>query len=274
MLPLQIAGHFDAVENDEATHTWTLALHNAAAISVELLAQVLAFKIVEHRCQSCPHHFHAWRNKVENSTPLTYASTMALNAMIGAVFGVPSNPISCDHLEGYVGEMLWYFLHNETSSEVIVRCEPPSFKVTDQGGDSLVVYRAQGDYLMFRLWEMKKLTGTGDVSSTVATAYTQLETNVMEYLARYTAFGQELADPDLAAFYSRLMDSWTCAGKEASVGVSVATSQSNVPTTCFTTFGSRFPRMLVPKRLRGMLTAIDDFGQFAEFVRVWAWKGL
>ena len=95
-----------------------------------------------------------------------------------------------------------------------------------------------------------------------------------EYLARYTTIGQEIPDAELADFYGQLIDLWIDARPEASAGVSVATCVTRVPTKCFTTFGKHFPKFTEPIRLRGMLTAIQDFPTFASKVREYIWKGL
>jgi hypothetical protein len=179
-----------------------------------------------------------------------------------------------DHLEGFVGQMLWYFLYLESPPEELVRVEPPGFRVTDPGGDALAIHRMQEGYLMFRLWEMKKCTGGSTVSSAVNTAYNQLNAKATEYLARYTAIGQELPDPELTGFYGQLIELWIEARPEAAAGISVATSLDHIPQRCFTTFGKHFPGFVDPIRLRGMLTAIGDFSAFALKVREFIWTGL
>jgi hypothetical protein len=250
--------------------------------TANLLAQMLADKIMEHLCRGCPHHYQAWRQRAIDGSPLPDASRQILReAFVGPIFGLPESPdtVPPAHLEGFVGQMVWYFLYLESPPEELIRVEPPGFKATDPGGDSLAIHRVNGDYLMFRLWEIKKFAGdpasdSGSVSATVSTAYDQLNANALEYLARYTAIGQEISDPVLADFYGHLADFWVEAQKEASVGVSVITSLCHIPRQCFTTFGERFPRLVSPMRLRGMLTAIGDFSNFAVMVRNYIWTGL
>jgi hypothetical protein len=280
---MKISELFGSSETVTETHTWTLASHDPASLpNANLLAQILADKIMEHQCRGCPHHYEAWKQRSINGSPLPDSSRRILTeGFIGPIFGLPENPDSVPqaHLEGFVGQMVWYFLYLEMPPEEIVRVEPPGFKATDPGGDSLAIHRVNGDYLMFRLWEIKKFTGdsasdSGSVSSTVGTAYTQLDANALKYLARYTVVGQEISDPILAEFYGRLADFWIEGQKEASVGVSVITSLCHVPERCFTTFGERFPRLLNPIRLRGMLAAIGDFSNFAMMVRSQIWTGL
>jgi len=156
-----------------------------------------------------------------------------------------------------------------------VRVEVPGFAAIDHGGDGLAIHRVAPDQLMFRLWEIKKNTGGSSVSSTVNTAYSQLNSRATEYLARYTSIGQEMRDnPELAEFYGKLPELWIEAEPSAAVGVSVAINMENVPATAFTTFGTQFPRFVDPRRLKGMLTAIEDFASFSAKVQEAIWRGL
>jgi len=272
---------FRLSETSTSTHIWALVTYNPEAPPEDELAQALAERIVMHQCRGSLHHYEAWKQRVENGVPLPESSRKALReAFIGPVLGIPDEPdtIPPDHLEGYISQMLWYFLYLDSPPEEIVRVEPPGFKSTDPGGDALAIHRVQDEYLMFRLWEIKKYTGAPQSStsanSTVYSAYKQLNAKAVEYLARYTAIGQEISDSELADFYGQLVDLWLEARKEAAAGVSVVTSLCHVPQQCFTTFGQHFPKFVNPVRLRGMLTAVEDFSSFALKVREFIWKGL
>lgn len=279
---MRLSDFFQSSETVAETHSWTLSSHDPTTSPQDALARALAERIMEHQCRGCPHHYQAWKQRIDGGPPPSGASRKALiEAFIGPVFGLPENPdaVPLDHMEGFVSQLLWYFLYLESPPEEIVRVEPPGFKVTDPGGDALAIHRMQGEYLMFRLWEIKKLTSdprssSSSVSSTVNDAYGQLNAQALEYLARYTAIGQELSEPELAEFYGQLVDLWLEARKEAAAGVSVATSLCHIPQRCFTTFGKHFPRFVDPVRLRGMLTAIGDFSAFTLRVREYIWKGL
>lgn len=274
-MPLATAFRFTLTQAE--AHFWSLIRHDPSAVAVDILARELADMIVKHRCRGCLHHYNAWKKRKEGGPPLSEASRKALEAFLKPL-GLPTDldNVPLDHLEGYIGEMLWFFLEQECPNEEIVRIEPPGFKATDPGGDALVIHRAAGGYLMFRLWEMKKCTGASAVSSTVNIAYKQLDDKALEYLARYSSIGQELQelDPELAEFYGKLMDLWTDAEPQAAAGVCIATSLQLVPKRCFTTFDRRFPRFTDPVRLKGMLAALDDFSGFSLGVREEIWKGL
>lgn len=274
---MRITAAFRLKETKAPTHFWSLAAHDPAAVDVDVLAQELADMIVRHRCRGALHHYDAWKTRRHGGPPLADASRKALEAFLKPL-GLPSDPagVPQDHLEGYVGEMLWFFLEQECPSEPIVRIDPPSFKATDPGGDALVIHRVPSGYLMFRLWEMKKCTGASPVSSSIRAAYIQLHAKALEYLARHTTIAQELhaIDPDLAELYGSLVDLWIDAQPQASCGVSVAASLKNTRARCFTTFGKWFPGFLKPVRLKGMLTALDDFSDFSLRVRTEIWRGL
>ncbi len=267
---------FHQSENPTSTHSWILAKHQVTSLSVDGLAKFFAELIMEHRCRGCHQYYDQWKQHLDDGVVLPESVSEALKAFIEPVFGLPGNPeIPQDHLEGYIAEYLWYFLSLEgLAGENAIRIEPPGFTPTDPGGDGLIIHKITDTELMFRLWEIKKCSGTSTVSSTVSTAYQQLSAKATKYLARYTAIGQEITDSELADFYGQLVDFWIDAKPEAAVGVSVAICVTRIPSRCFTTFGKRFPRLVDPIRLRGMLTAIQDFPTFANKVREYVWKGL
>lgn len=275
---MKLVDYFHSTENKAGTHSWTLTKHDTTKnVTVEELAKLLAELIMEHKCRGCPQKYHLWKQHLDGGKEPSGTAREALKAFIEPVFGLPENPDSVpqDHLEGYVAEYLWYFLISEgLTGENVVRVEFRGFSPTDPGGDGLIIHGSANAPLMFRLWEIKKCSGTSTVSSTVGNAYKQLNARATKYLARYTAIGQELSDQRLADFYGQLIDLWIDAKPEASAGVSVTTSVTRIPTKCFTTFGKRFPRFTDPVRLLGILTAIQDFPTFATKVQEFVWRGL
>ncbi|MFC1930683.1 hypothetical protein ACFLXJ_00515 [Chloroflexota bacterium] len=268
---------FQSIQTPARTHAWILASHDTDDPPVDELAKALAEKIMGHRCRGAPHYFETWKQHLDGGPQPTGAAATALRAFIRPGFGLPgeSQTIPRAHLEGCVAQYLWYSLCVEDiTNENAVRVEHPGFSPTDPGGDGLVIHRVSSDSMMFRLWEIKKNTGNSPVSSTVGDAYQQLNSKATEYLARYTTVGQEIADPEMAEFYSRLPDLWIDATGEASAGVCVATSSNCIPNRCFSTFGRHFPRFVNPVRLMGMLTATFDFPTFTDTVRSYIWTGL
>jgi hypothetical protein len=271
---MNLAAFFTQHETAESTHTWMLVSHDPKLSPIDALAECLADKIMASHL-SVPHYYDEWRRSVSGERALTGTVHDAISrGFVKPVFGLPGEPANADHVQGAVSQYLWYFLTLESSTEEIVRIERPGFSPLDHGGDGIVIHKIPDGYLMFRLWEIKKTIGAGSVSSTVNTAYEQLGSRAMEYLARFTTVGQELSDADLASFYSRLVELWIDASREAAAGVAVAMDADKTPKTCFTTFGTQFPRFVAPRRLKGMLTAIDDFVSFSAKVQTAIWKGL
>ena len=118
--------------------------------------------------------------------------------------------------------------------------------------------------------EIKKFVHRSESSTTTANAtinkaYDQLNSNATEYLARYTSIGQEL-EPELKDFFGKLVDLWIDRSPEASAGVSLNTSQMNIPSDSFHSFGDHFPEFINPIRLRGMIGAVDNFTSFSQKV--------
>jgi hypothetical protein len=189
--------------------------------------------------------------------------------------GLPSNPTPQDHLEGTIAQYLWYCLKVDAGeSEFIHTVTLPGFHATAPGGDGLVIHWRSSDGFSFRLWELKKCTGRSSVGSTVSKAFSQLESQGAKYLAQYTSVGQESSDTALAELYGNLVEDWLSGTSRAGVGVAVHTSGSKVPKQCFTKFASRFARFRNSEQLRGLVTAVEDFSQFAQSVQVEIWKGL
>jgi hypothetical protein len=272
---MNLAAFFKQHETSESTHTWTLISYDSSTSPIDALADCLADKIMASHLSGCPQYYDAWKKSSSGSAALTGTAHDAISvAFVKPIFGLPGEPANADHVQGFVSQYLWYFLIHECSAEEIVRVERPGFSALDHGGDGIVIHKIAHDYLMFRLWEIKKNSGTASISSTINTAYEQLSTRAMEYLARYTSIGQELQDTNLADFYSQLVEHWIEASREAAAGVSVAMDSDRTPSSCFTTFGTQFPRFVSPRRLKGMLTAIDDFSSFSEKVQAAIWKGL
>lgn len=266
--------YFDLIKTTASTHTWSLVSHKPEILPIDALAKALAELIMRQRFISCPHHFEAWQLRTNGGPSHSSKIEAALKAFIKPTVGLPKKEIPINHLEGFVSEYLWYFLSLEMASGDIVKIEPPSFRVTEPGGDGLIIHRLSDGKLQFRLWEIKKCTGSNTVSSTIGNAYKQINNKATEYLAKYTMIGQENSDPELKAFYGKLVDYWIDSSPEAAAGVSVTIPKEKVPKRCFTTFGGRFPKLVDPVRLQGMINAIDDFSSFALKVREFIWNGL
>lgn len=255
--------------------------HDYRIGNIDDIAITLAFEIVSFRCRRLdPRFINAWKDRVDNNSVLTREEQAVLRGMLVPTFGEPNQKFTTqgkiDHLEGFIGEWLWYFLMIENTILDIKHIEVPGFKSTDPGGDALVIHKQSTGDLFFRLWEMKKFAPNQPgqrINSTITRACNQLNANALEYLARYTAVGQELSDPELEKFCSQLILKWIASDPTASVGVSVATSNSCLDISCFGDLGDRFPQ-ISNGLIEGMLTGLTDFSIFAEKVQEFVWKGL
>lgn len=272
---MKLSDFFQKKETVESTHDWALVSHDHNLVPIDALAEFLADLIMCCRCGKRTERYQAWKQRSSEGTPLSSEFHDSLSkGYIKPAFGLPNKPVPADHLQGIVAQYLWYFLVSELPSEKIEKIEPPGFGVTDHGADGFVIHRAPTGSLMFRLWEIKKCTGSSPISTTVNRAYKQLQDNGYEYLARLSNSNQELPDAELAEFYGKLPELWNQCSSEAAAGVAVATNNSGVQENCFAKFGEHFPNLTTPKRLRGMLSAIDDFPSFCEKVQKAIWKGL
>lgn len=274
---MKLSDFFQQKETAESTHDWTLVSHDHNLAPIDALAEFLADRIVCCRCGKRTERYQAWKQRFSEGTPLSPEFHDSLSeGFIKPGFGLPNQEkkFPLDHLQGMVAQFLWYFLVLETSPEEIIKIASPGFSVTDHGADGFVIHRAPTGSLMFRLWEIKKCTGSSPISTAVNRAYKQLQDNGYEYLARLSNFDQELPDAELAEFYGKLPELWKQCSPEAAVGVAVATNNSGVQENCFAKFGEHFPNLTIPKRLRGMLSAINDFPSFCEKVQKAIWKGL
>jgi hypothetical protein len=270
---------FQSVTTDARTHRWSRHTHDQSLCATEQLAAWVADSIMSCQCRGCPHHLAGWRSRVVGGAAHSPTHASALRQFVQPVLGLPdgSASVTDDHREGFVAEHLWYALVGECpGTEKVVLVEPPSFSVTSPGGDGLVIHRLDDGSLRFRLWEVKKATGESPVSATVTEAYKQLETRAAIYLAQITATGEgRHASAELADHYGQLVDMWLRGEPGAAAGVAIATSAARLPSTCFTTLGTtRFVQFASPNRLRGMLTALQDFPAFARLVQETVWSGL
>jgi hypothetical protein len=262
------------VTKDE--YSWLRCTVPEGSEDLDLAAKQLAERILVLRCGAATQTVDAWRQAVESGMELTVGQKAALAAFIRSGFGVPSNPLSNDHLQGMTAEYLWYFAtidHAADSGVDIARIEAPGPSPSTSGGDGLVIIR-DGEEHSFFLWEIKKNTGSARVSASVKRAYDQLNENGLEYLARYVgpASVEAANHPPLLAAIGSMVDDWSSGADTAGAGIAVATSVSKTPSRCFSKFPDYFPSL--KPRLRGAVYGMGDFTMFGEAVKEALWTGL
>lgn len=254
------------------------SLPDESSSDIDAAAKVLALRAMKMRCGNST-AYQLWLKRLEGGPPLSGDERARVEPFVATVFGLPNKPLTADHVQGYVAELLWHTLAEERGSTcsgdgALIRLEEPSFSVTEPGGDGLAVYElAEGD-LVFRLWEVKKHASQSHISVTISTACEQLSANATKYLAKYCALSKEYPSP-LKELYGELVDLWVDADSRAGVGVSVATSAASAPQRrSFTQMGRRFPKLDGESQLEGMVVAIGSFPEFADKVKELVWSGL
>lgn len=264
---------FQRDHHAEAEHAWDVCSHEDGCDAGDIAAEV-ASEVVRIRCSGVKGLHASWIARRGGGIHTLQGADVMLPAFLRPSFGIPASPLPDEHLQGAVGEMVWYLLVRDFVHEpAIAHIVEPSVSPLDHGGDGFVVHRLDDGGLMFRLWEVKKSTG-GPVSSTVSTAYAQLDERAPEYLARLIPQEQRNPDPDVRDLVSRSIIEWERGGEEASAGIAVTLSKADLPSQCFTTMPKRFDRMRSPNRLRGLLAGLDDLATFSERVRDDVWSGL
>lgn len=220
--------------------------------------------------------YSTWRAAALASVKLTGTDRDVVAAFVDSVFGLPPKGKSEDHLIGHVAEWMWYLYASETvdPARTPVVLEPPKFNVTEPGADGFIVFHetVTGEH-HYRLWELKKHTAAGPVSSTVSTAYNQLRTKAMRYLAQQVSI-HSTTDGPVGELCSKLVEFWLESHERAGAGVGVTTATTPPPNTCFTTMGKQFPRFDKPGQLEGLLLAVEDLQEIAKDVRGYLWTVL
>jgi hypothetical protein len=243
---------------------------------VEAAGWLVAEHLLRARFARATHLFDLWREAATTDLSLSEADRNKILPFISTAFGLPAEPVSEEHVQGYVAEFVWFMLASELPGDgrTIRRIEQPSFYVTGPGGDGLASYELEDGTLIFRLWEIKKHVASAHLSGTVTRACRQLSRNGANYLAQYIAVAPE-SDPALAELYARFVDLWVDTAPQAGVGVAVGTSRSRAPRRrCFSGMQHNFPGLNQGDQLEGLVAAIADFPAFARRVREFVWSAL
>jgi hypothetical protein len=253
---------------------WQRGRLDASNEAVREAVWLVAETAMRERCRGARQIFDLWREAAREDRVLTVAERARVEPFIRTGFGLPGAELSPDHIQGYVGEFVWFILTRERVPEdrILRAIKGPGFHVTGPGGDGLAVYEVAAG-LIFRLWEIKKHHGQAHVSSTVSRAYTQLGLNATEYLAQMTALAEQY-DDDVAALFATLVELWIDGDSTAGAGVAVATSQSRYPNRCFGTMGNYFPTLTEDGQLEGLLVALGELPDFAVKVKETVWSAL
>jgi hypothetical protein len=238
------------------------------------LAWVLIDTIMLARFGPATHLHDSWRQHTLAGTKIPSPTDRAIGGFVEPVFGLPNAGKSEDHLQGHVGEWLWHLL---TKDAPALRVQPdPKGDVTDSGGDGFSIYETDGGALRFRLWESKKNTGTGSLSTSVNEAYKQLADDGQRYVAKIVGtFAQVSTDnsDEMMTFITEIPAAWVEGDEFVGAGVTLATHQS-LSKPPFKNMATKLPLLDKPGQLRGLVTSISCFDKLATTVRRYAWTAL
>lgn len=236
------------------------------------LAWLLIDTIMQVRFGPATSLYDAWREHTLAGTRIPSPDRETVASFIQPVFGLPDEPKSVDHLHGHVGEWLWHLL---TRDNAAVRVQPdPKGDVTDAGGDGFCIYENPAGALRFRLWESKKYTGSGSMSTSLNQAYRQIATSGQRYVAKIVGtFTPGSHDAETLAFMSGVPAGWTQGEESVGAGVTLATHQP-LPGRPFEKMSKKLPLLNKPGQLRGLATSITCYDELAKTVRRYAWTAL
>jgi hypothetical protein len=238
------------------------------------LAWVLIDTIMRARFGPATQLHDTWRRNTLAGAKIPSPTDRAIASFVEPVFGLPNAEKSVHHLHGHVGEWLWHLL---TKDNPAVRVQPdPKGDVTDAGGDGFCIYETGMGALRFRLWESKKNTGSGSLSTSLNKAYTQLAEDGQRYVAKIVGtFAQVSNDTsdEMVTFVTEVPAAWVQGDELVGAGVMLATHQS-LPETPFTNMAAKLPLLDKPGQLRGLVTSISCYDELAKTVRSYAWTAL
>lgn len=249
--------------------------HIAANLAPEeagALAWVLIDTLMQVRFGPAAALYDMWREHTLAGTKIPPPHQKTIASFIEPVFGLPAAPKSKDHLQGHVGEWLWHLL---TKDKTAVRIQPdPKGDVTDAGADGFSIYENTAGALRFRLWESKKNTGNGPLSTSLRKAYEQIEDSGQRYIAKIVGtFTPGSYDDETLAFMAKVPAAWTQGDELVGAGVTLATHKS-LPDRPFKKMSKKLPLLDKPGQLRGLATSISCYDELAKTVRRYSWTAL
>jgi hypothetical protein len=238
------------------------------------LAWVLIDTIMRARFGPATQLRETWRQHTLAGTKIPPPADRTIASFVEPVFGLPNAEKSEHHLHGHVAEWLWHLL---TKDNPAVRVQPdPKGNVTDGDGDGFSIYETGMGALRFRLWESKKNTGSGSLSTSLNNAYTQLADDGQRYVAKIVGtFAQVSNDisQEMVNFITEIPAAWVQGDELVGAGVMLATHRS-LPKTPFTNMAAKLPLLDKPGQLRGLATSISCYDELAKTVRRYAWTAL
>ncbi len=245
---------------------------------LDAAAWLVAREIMGLRCGSARGIFGAWQAAAMDQPLPADCDLSTVIPFVAPTFGLPPAGGSVEHIQGHVAEIVWRTLAKEENrpQRSIVHLARPDSDVTSPGADGFVIYRTVADgSLTFRLWEIKKRSGSGSASSSVRNGYVQLDLNAERYLAKVTGQSEVPgAEQELVNLFAELVPAWKRADPAAGAGVALAADAHDLPGRAFTTMHKHFPALVAAGGLEGYLLGIGSLRDFALYIRWLLWNGL
>lgn len=239
------------------------------------LADELANYIMQSKLSKFPAHYQAWINK--NSTGNLNPSNIEhfLEAIVRVSIGTIIQPKDLDHIQGWVAEHLWYYLiKGSYPLGHIVRVFDVGISSTEHGGDGFVLHN-NSNGLKFRLWEIKKISGTTNVNSVIRKASNQLKNRGTEYISRFV---QENQNNNLSAqeevILIQAIEDWINMNSSVGIGISTISSSAKLRSPSFQPLVNKFPQISANGNIEGRVISLDDFDRFCTLVCRRIWNGI
>jgi hypothetical protein len=258
---------------------WRFGRLSTTSSDLDAAAWLLADEMMKGRCGVAAQHiYERWHTRATGGPPLTPIERAGVEDFVEPSMGLPtdSTPANPDHLQAAVAEYVWYLASRDLREphRTVHYIEKPSLLPTEPGGDGMVIHRVVADRtLTFRLWEVKKYTGSGSISHVVTEACVQLAGRGRRYFAKF-ASQLQVSDPELVQLYGILGERWITQHRSAGAGIAVATSDATVPRRAFSQMHRHLPGLTAGDQLEGLISGIGDFGAFATSGRDFMWTGL
>jgi hypothetical protein len=245
----------------------------------EAAAQILADDAMVNACGETT-MLDRWRARRDGGAPHSGAASKAMASYVGIGFGGPDKPVTRDHLQGAVAELIWGRLVAEQTvlpdGRSLVQAHSVKPDPLEPGGDGLAIYTNSDGVLVFRLWEIKKHDGTSRISKTINRASKQLQLRGDVYLAKLAAPETMRTAGPLRDLYEVMVELWFDRSERAGVGVAVGTSDVHAPThhRAFRSLRRKFPEFTLQHQTESVVVAVPDFPGFAAKVEEIVWSGL
>lgn len=262
--------------NDAGTNWLRYDVTFTTELTSEGMAKKVAALVMETRCP--PTLYNKWLDAFEGRAELDNVEKEELEVYIRPSIGLRGAPASDTELQAVVAEYLWYeAVRNQVSDYELVDIYKPSLRVTESGGDGLVIYQTDYSSYIFRLWEVKKHDSIHSATSKITSASKQLRNKGAEYLAKWSVVGQgrDHEYPGLSEFYAELVGKWIAADNVARAGVSVSKDvRSAITNNPISIMRRHLPRLVGADQLTTIVVSVPGFVEFTKMVREALWKDI